>query len=454
MAMTDSNSMCAQAEKYYYEYLSGQSEEGIPKKISDHIAGCEHCQAETNRLKDELETAIPTNSSKPKTDAAITTALGLHFAYIGTPVTCQTARLFLPSLADPVLKIGIPTPITVHLDKCQQCADDLETIRQSNLAHKQLCQLGQLFAEKPTAHKCLTYLEEIQSPHSAICNILEHKDSDIVTCFKMKDSVQNSIMYNSDDMYKNWPIEVQVSDKSKPDKLSLKDKQKVLIANSFRLIKPAAVAAVIILVAVFMLNTPVVRAVDLGQIYKALEQIKNVYFTTFVSGSSESTQEVWISQALNVKIFKNKSQSVLWDFANNFRKTKDLNTNSIIVTELSNDILTKIKKTMEVPWGLLPFEDISAVPEDAKWQKVTGENIDSTIVNTEIYDLTWVEKKLGGSLFYNKWRGYIDTETKLPMRVEQWRKRTGEEEYELLTITKIAYLNSLEIQTTINNTGF
>ena len=50
---------------------------------------------------------------------------------------------------EPALEVKIPTPITVHLDKCKQCREDLETIRQLNLSHKQLYRLSRLFAGKP-----------------------------------------------------------------------------------------------------------------------------------------------------------------------------------------------------------------------------------------------------------------------------------------------------------------
>jgi hypothetical protein len=82
-------------------------------------------------------------------DSAISTLLKLHFACVGEPVTCTTVKPFLASLADPVLQIRVPTPITMHIDKCGQCSDDVQTLRDLQLSHKQLCRLGQLLANEP-----------------------------------------------------------------------------------------------------------------------------------------------------------------------------------------------------------------------------------------------------------------------------------------------------------------
>jgi hypothetical protein len=109
---------------------------------------------------------------------------------------------------------------------------------------------------------------------------------------------------------------------------------------------------------------------------------------------------------------------------------------------------------MKVPWGLLPFNNISAVPEDAKWRQVADEDIETTIPNTEMYDLIWIEKALDGSIVYKKWRGYIDIETKLPMRVERWQKLAQEKEYKLLTFATVVYPTAVEVRAVINNAGF
>ena len=554
------NSMCAQAHLYYYEYLCGEPRESIPAEILTHIGKCRFCQDEVNRLEivladsEECATEGTTN-----TTSAIITNLRLHFAYTGAFVSCNTIKPFLPSLAIPALEVGVPTPITVHLDKCRQCANDLEAIQQLNLTYKQLCRLGQLFAEEsapdnvcanargaidsveamvfedtsaetlrhlcvcPDCRKllyknrearnetlskkleqspihcdavsaadifdyvvpygidpgsaryvmfrqslkshlisCPECLDKMQKLHSAVYGILERQQSGVVTCFKVGDRAQDYIMGSADDMYEDWPIKVEVFDESKPAPVAstalagfpqiLKKRAKKLALRPFT--KLAAVAAAVILAAFLLLNVPAAKAVNLGQIAKVLERVKNVCITTFVPQKPEPTQEIWISQALNIKMLQTKTQRVLWDIKDRSKKSRDSNTGLIKTVGLDDEVLAKVEETMKAPWALLPFDDISAVPEDAKWQKVTDGDIETTVSNTEVYDLVWVEKGLNGSIVYKKWRGYINTGTKLPSRIEWWERRTEEQEYRLLTVTKVAYPAIDEIRAVIRGAGF
>jgi len=568
MIAFDPNSTCEQAKAYYYQYLSGDTKECVPTLMCGHIDRCSSCQAEVSRLKVILaegeEHAV---GSAGQTNTAITTYLRFHFAYLRAFVGCNTLRLFLPSLAIPALEVSVPTPITVHLDNCKQCADDLEAIRQLKLTGKQLGRLGQLFAEEPridtnvcpkaqnaiasvgamvfegtspailkhlcvcpecrkllyeelkgrreklpqnleqspipcdaisptdifdyvipygidpkrdaykmfrnslTSHliNCPRCLHKMQKLHDTVYDILERPESGIVTCYNINDSDRDSVVGSAENMYKDWPIEVQVFDKSaeietveardssavggigSPPKPKLKQKLSSLNIKPF--IKPAAAAAVI-LVALFLFNAPTAKAVDLSQIYKALVRIKNVCITTFYQEESNKIQEVWISQTLNIKVLKTRNECTIWDLDAKSEKTKNLNTGSITMTKLDGALLLKIKETMEGPLGLLPFNSMPEAPEGAKWSPVSDKNVETTISGTESYDLIWTDTSLAGSIIHRKWRGYIDIKTKLPKRIEWWLKLAEEDEYKLETITMVSYPTAAEIQANINDAGF
>ena len=564
MIVVNPDSICQEAKVYYYEYLCEALRERIPAATRVHINKCLFCQTELDRLRFALakgeERAVRQSTRQRNSVAAAN--LRLHFAHTGTLVTCDTAKPFLPSLAEPSLVVGVPTPITVHLDKCEQCANDLETIRQLGLTHKQLCRLGQLFAEgsviatnicakaqnavvsvvsmvfgnasaevlkhlcncpdcrelifrhrdmvhrkslrgktaqekflcdtvSPTkifdyvvpygidpatdqhaefrtslashASTCPTCLGKMQKLHSTVYGILERERSGVVTCFEIRDSDQDSVMSSSDDVYNEWPITVQVFDKPKPKgaasaaSLGLPQRPKQRPSNLYlkQFIKPAAAAAVI-LVAIAMLvvlNAPAAKAVEFGQVYEALERIKNVCITTFYPEEPNPTQEIWISRTLNVKMLKTERQFALWDLKDKSRKSRDLNSGLITMAELDNDGLMKVKETMEGPLGLLPFSNMPQAPEGAEWRPVANEKAATTIADTEIYDLMWAVKELDGSTVHNKWRGYIDIDTNLPKRIEWWEKR-DKEEYNLLTVIKVDYPTTGEVRAVIREAGF
>jgi len=141
---------CTNARLYYYDFLSKETREGIPEGTLQHIKQCRHCQSEMDSLKDLLvKVDERLESEQSRKDSAISTLLRLHFEYIGEPVKCDTVKPFLGSLADPVLKIRIPTPITTHIHKCKACRDDLQKLIELRLPHKYLCRLGQILVDKP-----------------------------------------------------------------------------------------------------------------------------------------------------------------------------------------------------------------------------------------------------------------------------------------------------------------
>jgi hypothetical protein len=136
---------CKDAELYYYQYLCDPHEASIPPGIADHIRRCPYCRAQV----DQLTAAIAPEDScggGRETDAGVIDALILHFAHIGEDVGCAQVRSFLPVLLIPSTKIRIPTPITVHLDDCRQCREDMASLANLDLSDEQLARLGRLYA--------------------------------------------------------------------------------------------------------------------------------------------------------------------------------------------------------------------------------------------------------------------------------------------------------------------
>jgi hypothetical protein len=107
MTVFNSNKACEQARPYYYEFLYEESQMNIPGDISEHIRQCKQCQEEVQRLKSILvESTDQVDDNLKENNFALITNTTLHFGHIGNMVSCSTARPFLPSLADPLLKIG------------------------------------------------------------------------------------------------------------------------------------------------------------------------------------------------------------------------------------------------------------------------------------------------------------------------------------------------------------
>jgi hypothetical protein len=557
------NPLCRQAEPYYCDFLFSESRDIVPGFIVDHIKQCPHCQEQLNQLENELSKANILLQSEPgQVAGAITLILRPHFAYVGKPVTCQAVKPFLPGLLDPALEIRMPTPITVHLDHCKQCTQDLETIRGLNLSRKQLYRLSQLFVAEPAEdsvscsqanaaimafvsiafsetteqvlkHLCTCYycrkvlyqyretilteylrekgeqknplcnqipvtdifdyvvpygldpahdpynkfrtsltshlrscpvcLAKMQGLHNTVYGIIERPESEIVTIYHLDESARTAS--EPDNLYSGFPINVEVlSSQNEVESpqlaptFSLADvsKEKASVLKGKRLVKTgvAAAAAALIVAALLLFNMPIAQAVTINQIYKAIEKVQNVYIASYIPHKKEPVQELWISKIFNIYVTKAKKQLVLWDIPNAVRKTKYIDTDVTDISKLSDDMVANIERTINSFLGLVPFHDISEIPDDAKWSRVDKEDLRTASQNAEIYDLTWVRTRFDGSPKFWKWRVFANIDTHLPIRVEWYEKLTIDDEFALATIMEVEYLNDDEIQAAIQDASF
>ena len=105
MTAPNHNSLCEQAEIYYYDFLFNKCDELVPEALIKHIEHCSHCQEQINQLKVTLSPhgAAKSEDSQVSGTSSIPTFLKLHFAYVGKKVTCKTARAFLPAFFPKVL---------------------------------------------------------------------------------------------------------------------------------------------------------------------------------------------------------------------------------------------------------------------------------------------------------------------------------------------------------------
>ncbi len=147
MLLNRSNPLCEEAEKYYYDFIYEGRDVAIPREIVRHMDTCKECRKQL----EQLMIAIGASDGARLQDVGPTKAdvLRLHLALVDDPVGCSDVRPFLPTLLDPATEVGIPTPVTAHIEKCSSCRNDLQIIRKLGLKAEQLQRLSQVFAENP-----------------------------------------------------------------------------------------------------------------------------------------------------------------------------------------------------------------------------------------------------------------------------------------------------------------
>ena len=310
------------------------------------------------------------------------------------------------------------------------------------------------FRELLTSHlrKCPNCLEKMLQLHNTLYAIAERGKSGVVTCYELDSPAKKTRSSDVDESYADRPIKVQLLNKSRPvpDIIPLPQrlKQRLSTINMKHFIKLAAVAALILTAVALFFNAPVAKAVVLDQIYEAISEITNVCISSFVPGNTRPIQEVWVSITNGFRLLHDGKTFVLWDFANNTKKVKTLESNTVQITILSADTVAKGKKSLKSSFGLVPFSEITDIPKNAQWVRVDDEDFEAIAPGTEAYDLNWPEK---GRLFH-KWRFFIEPTTNLPKRVECYKKTVIEHEYELQSMLLVEYPSDSAIEAIIRST--
>jgi hypothetical protein len=219
-----------------------------------------------------------------------------------------------------------------------------------------------------------------------------------------------------------------------------------------RLMKPAAVAAVIILVFAVFLGTRDKKPVSFDGIYKAVCKVDNICITTFAPGRNEPVQTEWVSQTLNVNMSKISEQFVLWDIPNKTMMIKFLSSDAVKTQAISDELLDRVKKEAAQAYNLIPFSNIKKV-SGAQWSYVADPTVPADMLGTNIFELTWTQKNAStGVIEFRKWRVFMDKDSGLPEKIEQFIKPEAETEYTLEISKVITYPDANQIKSLIHRT--
>ena len=98
---------------------------------------------------------------------------------------------------------------------------------------------------------------------------------------------------------------------------------------------------------------------------------------------------------------------------------------------------------LERPWGLLPFKQISELPPSYDWGYVSEAALDGDR-KVQVYELTWKAIR-NQAVIERKWRGYLDSHSHLPYRIE-WLDKVGDSPYQLVMTILVGYPSDVECQ--------
>ncbi len=455
----------------------------IPTPIITHLHNCQECSEDLDIIRSlslsrkQLCRLSQLFAEKPT----------------GNDISCSKARDAIPAAVSMVFS-GIDSEVLKHLCKCPVCRGLLYKKRQKicDSLPEDSQSLGfpcesvsstdifdyvvpygidpakdqyAKFRKSLTSHvtTCPTCLAKMQTLHETIYYIAERPDSDVVTIYHIDESAKAEARSESDEIYAGFPIRVETANREDEVNTGRSAstiafgaalKEKVSAMNLKSLAKTAVAAAAIILIAVALfLSTQTAKAVTIDKIYKAFVKVKNVHISKF-DDKKELIQERWVSRALNIYMTKTGKELVLSDIPNGVRKSKQLGTAVTDTKPLTNDEVADVEKKISGSLGLMPFYDISEVPLDREWSRITDNGLEDVSEGVEVYDLIWTEKKHGGSAVFKKWRFFVDPETNLPQKTEFYEKSPTDSEYTLASVMVVEYLSNSEIKALIKDIGF
>ena len=213
-----------------------------------------------------------------------------------------------------------------------------------------------------------------------------------------------------------------------------------------------AAAAIILIATALFLSTQTATAVTIDQIYRALEKVQNVHISRIIPDRTEELiQERWVSRKLNIYMTKTGKLLVLSDIPNGVIKSKQLGSSLIETSPLTIDELSGIESKISGSLGLMPFYDISEIPEDAEWSREADGGLKINFTGNEVYDLMW--SKYDDSVVF-KWRFFVNPKTKLPQQTEFYEKLPADSEFTLTSVIVVEYLEDSEIRAIVKEFGF
>jgi len=302
---------------------------------------------------------------------------------------------------------------------------------------------------------CRTCLAKMQEVHKIVGGIIERPESGVVTVYHVDESAEARTSGQLDGPYAGFPISVELfkpeqAERRQPSangKVIAVSKPKIPAMSFGPLLKAGlAVAAAILIACALFVNMPAAKGVTIRQIYEAIQKIKTVHILSFVPGRPEPIQEKWVSRTSNIYIVKTGDQFVLYDLENGLKKSKQNRNAKVEITRLPPESFAAVEKTVRAISGVVPFDDISQIPPDAKWARVTERELESAVEEIEVYDLVWKRRVADGPVEFRKWRAFISPETGLPRRTASYQKLVGDSGYRLMSVKVAEVLSESELR--------
>lgn len=409
---------CEDARIHYYAYLSNAAD--VPEAVKEHIGQCSACQRQLELLQETLEQGESEEPSlRPK-------ALELHYQLLGRWVSCEMVKPFLPLLLLGEVGVTHSTPVTAHVDRCEACQGALAEITALRLSSPALLKAAYYLAN---GH----HQADLDDSVRAVLQKIKYAaDSDILTRMQVdRDQVAGGMLLSDS-------AKIDVEHRSRVQPL----RQRQVKSRRISAWVTGGVAAAVLFMILLVLPTGDVKALDVEQLYTTLSNVQNVHIQKFDGG--EELENIWISEGLGVYLFQQGDTAVLVNKRSGNVFQHHQGTVQLISREADMEL--------ERPWGLLPFEHISKLPASYEWEYISDAVLENGMT-VRVYEWTWTETLNNQVNITRIWRGYLDTRSYLPYRIECLDK-IGDTPAALTMEMKVRYPSDAECREVFERYGF
>jgi len=224
-----------------------------------------------------------------------------------------------------------------------------------------------------------------------------------------------------------------------------------------RVMKLAAAAAVAVVACALLFKALSPKAVELPQVYQALQKAENLCVSTYADAEAEPIQQVWTSRTLKVVMYKSQAgaqeQFDLFDIPNRLKKTRyfgprfrgdkpaPTEAGAVSTERLAAEQAIRLERSISGVFELLPFAGMDSAPKGSRWSKVPDEDMGASVPGTQVYDLTWAAEG-----FSYKRRIFVDAKSDLPKRVEYYFRQKPQDQYKFERMQVAEYPAEKEIK--------
>jgi hypothetical protein len=212
-----------------------------------------------------------------------------------------------------------------------------------------------------------------------------------------------------------------------------------------RVMKFAAMAAVVVVACALLFKALSPKTVELPQVYQALQKAENLCVSTYTDAEAEPIQQVWTSRTLKVVMYKSQTgtqaQFDLFDIPNRLKKTRYLASDTVSTERLAAEAVIMLERSIRDVFELVPFANMDSTPKGSRWSKVPDKDTGASVPGSQVYELTWTVEG-----FFHKCRIFVDAKSDLPKRTEYYFKEKPQDQYKFESIQVAAYPAEKEIK--------